>query len=238
MSFIRLCSTRLTTGLNGSRSVNPMLRVQPLVKTSRATMIGIDQMDPQIIKDKPKPWPYKTKRHFQYFHYLLDLDNTAARFDPNSKIVVIEGNKASGKEVVAQALAKHFGLHYMPEPDLEDMYINHNGFDYRSLNKWIDPKVQAVDERMYLEDPHHRGVHWMKMFFYKKRYEQYIDALAHLYNTGQGVILERSPYSDFVFTEAMNKSGYFSDNATDYYYRVRHATIYDLQRPHLVIYLD
>ncbi|CAG2100902.1 unnamed protein product [Medioppia subpectinata] len=240
MSFTRLlCSTKLINGLNcGLNGRSVLMRAEPLVKTSRATLIGVDQMDPEVMANKPKPWPYKTKRHYMYWHYILDLDVTAARMDCNSKIVVIEGNKASGKEVVAKELAKHFGMHYMPEPDLEDMYINHNGFDYRSLNKYLSPIVQAVDEKMYYEDPHHKGVHWMKMFFYRKRFEQYIEALAHFYNTGQGVILERSPYSDFVFTEAMNKCGYFTDNATDYYYRVRHRTIFKLQRPHLVIYLD
>jgi NADH dehydrogenase (ubiquinone) 1 alpha subcomplex subunit 10 len=35
-----------------------------------------------------------------------------------------------------------------------------------------------------------------------------MDALAHLFNTGQGVVMDRSPYSDFVFIEAMTKCGY------------------------------
>lgn len=42
------------------------------------------------------------------------------------------------------------------------------------------------------------------------RLSQYIDALAHLLSTGQGVILDRSVYSDFVFTEAMFSQGYLS----------------------------
>lgn len=37
---------------------------------------------------------------------------------------------------------------------------------------------------------------------------QYVDALAHLLNTGQGVVLERSPYSDTVFMDAMATKGY------------------------------
>lgn len=45
------------------------------------------------------------------------------------------------------------------------------------------------------------------MFF---RFSQYIDALAHVFSTGQGVVLDRSPYSDFVFVEAMFKHGYLS----------------------------
>jgi NADH dehydrogenase (ubiquinone) 1 alpha subcomplex subunit 10 len=37
---------------------------------------------------------------------------------------------------------------------------------------------------------------------------QYFDALAHLFNTGQGVVMERTPFTDFTFAEAMYKCGY------------------------------
>ncbi|XP_054168498.1 NADH dehydrogenase [ubiquinone] 1 alpha subcomplex subunit 10, mitochondrial-like [Oppia nitens] len=238
MSFIRLCTTRLIAGLNGARNGHQMLGIQSLVVNQCKTMIGVERMDPEVLKNKRKPWPYKTKPYYTYWHYLLDLDITPERFDQNTKIVVIEGNKASGKEVVAQALAKEFGLLYLKEPDLEEMYINHNGFDYRSLNKYIDELVHAIDEKMFYENPHHKAVQWLKMFYYYQRFEQYIDALVHLYATGQGIVLERSPYSDFVFTDAMHKCGFLNDDTRDFYFRLRHNTIYDLQRPHLVIYLD
>lgn len=42
------------------------------------------------------------------------------------------------------------------------------------------------------------------------RFSQYIDALAHVFSTGQGVILDRSCFSDFIFVEAMYKQGYLS----------------------------
>lgn len=37
-----------------------------------------------------------------------------------------------------------------------------------------------------------------------------MDALAHLLSTGQGVVLDRCVYSDFVFAEAMASQGYIS----------------------------
>lgn len=67
---------------------------------------------------------------------------------------------------------------------------------------------------------------------------QYFDALAHLLNTGQGVILDRSPYSDFVFMEAMVKSGYVSKQAKSVYYDIRNNVLDELLYPHLVLYLD
>ena len=214
MSVFRLCTTKLINGLKGQNG-GQVLRVRSLLRSQTATMIGVERKDPEIDKHKPKPWPYKTKRYWLMWHSMFDLDITSSRFDTNSKIIVVEGNIASGKEVVAKELAKQFGLYYMPEYDINDMYINHNGFDYRSLNKYVDELVQAVDEKMYYENPHHRGVQWLKFYYYKKRCEQYIDALAHLYNTGQGVVLERSPYSDFVFTEAMYKCDYLKSDGID-----------------------
>ena len=70
------------------------------------------------------------------------------------------------------------------------------------------------------------------------RYEQYVDALAHLLSTGQGVVLDRSCYSDFVFVEAMTKSNYLSKAARSAYYDIKKNTILELLKPHLVIYLD
>lgn len=37
-----------------------------------------------------------------------------------------------------------------------------------------------------------------------------MDALAHVFSTGQGVVLDRCVYSDFVFLEAMYSHGYIS----------------------------
>lgn len=59
-----------------------------------------------------------------------------------------------------------------------------------------------------------------------------------MFSTGQGVVLDRCPYSDFVFTEAMHSQGYLSKGAKSFYYDFRKNTIGELLRPHLVIYLD
>lgn len=46
------------------------------------------------------------------------------------------------------------------------------------------------------------------------RYSLYIDAVAEVLNTGKGVVLDRSPFSDFVFVEAMYQQGYLSKEGT------------------------
>lgn len=65
-----------------------------------------------------------------------------------------------------------------------------------------------------------------------------MDALAHVLSTGQGVVLDRSVFSDYVFVEAMNRANYISSGAKSVYYDVRKNTIEELLKPHLVIYLD
>lgn len=65
-----------------------------------------------------------------------------------------------------------------------------------------------------------------------------MDALAHVFSTGQGVVLDRSVFSDYVFVEAMNQANYLSAGAKSVYYDVRKNTIEELFKPHLVIYLD
>ncbi len=72
----------------------------------------------------------------------------------------------------------------------------------------------------------------------RSRFSLYIDALAHVLSTGQGVVLDRSVYSDYVFTEAMFNSNYISKGVRSVYYDLKDNTIGELMKPHLVIYLD
>jgi NADH dehydrogenase (ubiquinone) 1 alpha subcomplex subunit 10 len=48
------------------------------------------------------------------------------------------------------------------------------------------------------------------MIMIQLRYLQYVDALAHIMNTGQGAVLDRSYFSDRVFTHSMFDEGYIS----------------------------
>ncbi|XP_068250731.1 NADH dehydrogenase [ubiquinone] 1 alpha subcomplex subunit 10, mitochondrial [Palaemon carinicauda] len=54
----------------------------------------------------------------------------------------------------------------------------------------------------------------------------------------QGVVMERSVYSDFVFAETMAHFGYISKKALNLYHECRRMTVPLLMRPHLVVYLD
>merc|ERR1739838_1088711 len=90
----------------------------------------------------------------------------------------------------------------------------------------------------FLRDPSQRNAAGMQFEMYKLRLQQYIDALAHVLSTGQGVVMDRSVYSDFVFVETMAKFGFMSKGAQNVYYEVKKATVPQLMKPHLCIYLD
>ena len=49
---------------------------------------------------------------------------------------------------------------------------------------------------------------------------QYIDALAHIFNTGQGVVIERSPFSDWIYFDAAYNQGWIDKTTKTHYYKV------------------
>ncbi|KAK2850424.1 hypothetical protein Q7C36_009207 [Tachysurus vachellii] len=141
-------------------------------------------------------------------------ERTTPRLKENSKIFCIDGNLASGKGALAQKLADRLGMLYMPEPDVnyvdrmtkEKIPLDSSYNGNCSLEKfYLDPK--ASDGNSY------RLQSWM----YLMRLLQYSDAVEHLLTTGQGVILERSPFSDVVFLEAMSNQGYIRKQCKSFF---------------------
>ncbi|XP_019960605.1 NADH dehydrogenase [ubiquinone] 1 alpha subcomplex subunit 10, mitochondrial [Paralichthys olivaceus] len=162
-------------------------------------------------------------------------ERTTPRFNRFSKIISVDGNLASGKGAVAQKLADKLGMHYMPEPDTfyldkmtgekEPLPVDFNGMC--SLEKfYTDPK--AADGNSYR----------LQLWMYNMRLLQYSDAIEHLLTTGQGVIIERSPFSDMVFLEAMFKEGYIRKECVQHYNEVKGISICEFLPPHIVIYVD
>lgn len=184
---------------------------------------------------KPKPFDYVNKD----YTWLRSLfDRTTHRFDENSKIIVVEGPVAVGKTAFASALAADLGMKHFPEANMDIHYIRPNGCDLRMFDDKIPEDTRTFDHVNFNMTPTHRLAGNFQIMMYTARYSQYIDALAHLFNTGQGVVLERSPYSDFVFLEAMYARKYISRGVRSVYYELRGNTLEELMRPHLVIYLD
>uniref|UniRef100_J3JVZ9 NADH dehydrogenase [ubiquinone] 1 alpha subcomplex subunit 10, mitochondrial n=1 Tax=Dendroctonus ponderosae TaxID=77166 RepID=J3JVZ9_DENPD len=199
-------------------------------QSTRTITSRLDELPP-----KPKPWPYNEKPYtnLQYF-----FDKTTPRFDENTKLIIVEGPVASGKSKLAKEIAKSFGMLYYPEANLDMQYINPYGYDLRQLDSMLPPSCKSFDVMDFMRNPNHMLVARWQIEQYMIKVSQYIDSLAHLLSTGQGVVLDRCAFSDFVFVEAMYSQKYLSKPAYKKYYEFRRSTIDHLLKPHLIIYLD
>jgi len=169
------------------------------------------------------------------------FDKTAARLNENSKVIVVEGNIAVGKAEFAKHLSREFDLKYVgPTLDSRCFTGNDYRFDVRALDHLLPEGARSYDLKKFLTDKHpEKGtvgrllLSWFEMKFY-----DYTDALKHVLNTGQGVVMVRSAYSDLVFVDALKRMGYVSAPFVQYYMDYRNDSICELMKPHMTIYLD
>lgn len=185
--------------------------------------------------DRPKPYPYKDKC---YNVWQAIFDKTTWRFNENSKIIVVDGPLAAGKSDFGKALADELEMLFMPEPTLDRIYTNAYGYDLRQLDKDLPERCRSFENKHFLTNPKHDQVASFQIKMLYLRYSDYVDALAHLFSTGQGVVLERSVFCDSVFLETMYRFGYISKNARSYYHKLQYHVMPELLKPHLVVYLD
>lgn len=154
------------------------------------------------------------------------------------QVISVEGPIASGKSNFARELAEELEMLYVPNPSMDELYINEYGFDLRTLDDQLPEGAKSFDNKKFCLNPFHRLVGSYQMRMYQLKVIKYMDALAHLLSTGQGIVCVRSPFSDYVFLEAMMRSNYLSKGVRSAYYETRAHTITELLKPHLVIYLD
>lgn len=133
-------------------------------------------------KARPAPFPYKTKSYNFWRAWLQDT--TTHRFDENSKIIVVEGPIAAGKSAFAKSLAEDLDMLHMPEVTMDNLYINSYGYDLRKLDPELPVSARSYDEKNFCTEPNHENTANFQIIKYKLRYSQYVDALAHLMNTG------------------------------------------------------
>jgi len=218
-----------------ARSVTILSFPAPTVSIQKATIVSAKHLEKNPDSLPPFAW-YKEKFSFPRSCF----SNTTRRFNDNTRIIIVEGNVASGITDFSKELASELGMVHIPYPDMDWNYTNHYGIDRRP---YLMELPESNPERPYdisnfLQDPTHRNAINLQLKMYKYKYFLYMDALTHLLNTGQGAVVERSPYSDWIFIEAMYKFGYISRAALNFYYDVKKNTIYELLKPHLCIYLD
>jgi len=225
--------SNLTKGFSGT---NKLLAVAAINK--KAPSANINSKTSGNLETRLPPWNYQ-KYGFDYVHSLFD--GTTKRFNDNSKLVVVEGPPALGKTEFAKALAEELDMKFVPGFTMEDYYINGYGYDLRELDYKIQhERVKSYDEKKFAQDPlgQNGGLDRMLYQLHICRYMQYVDSLAHIFNTGEGVVTERSPHSDWVYFDAAYKQGWIDRTTKTHYYKMRNLTIDQVLRPNLIIYLD
>ncbi|XP_066543083.1 NADH dehydrogenase [ubiquinone] 1 alpha subcomplex subunit 10, mitochondrial [Hoplias malabaricus] len=175
-------------------------------------------------------------RNLRYGWWAYALgERTTPRFKENSKIFSIDGNLASGKGALAQKLADRLGMLYMPEPDVH--YLDKMTGEKALLDSAFNGNCSL--EKFYVDPKANDGNSYrLQSWMYLMRLLQYSDAIEHLLTTGQGVILERSPFSDQVFVDTMFQQGYIRKECVEHYKEIKNISICEFLAPHLVIYVD
>lgn len=184
---------------------------------------------------RPAPFPYEKK---QYTFLRALFDDVTPRMDENSKIIVVDGPPTGDKTQFAKELAEELDMLHIPPANLDEYYINGYGFDMRTLNHKLPVACRSFDIWQFLENPYHRDTCSLQLLMLRIRWENYARAIAHVFSTGQGVVMNRSIYSDFVFADTIAKHGFMTKLGHKYYHECRHNGMWEFIRPHLVIYLD
>ncbi|XP_029169104.1 NADH dehydrogenase [ubiquinone] 1 alpha subcomplex subunit 10, mitochondrial-like [Nylanderia fulva] len=196
----------------------------------------ISHKSKRVDRRRVPPFDYLNKEYgfwAQLFDPMVDRCS-----DENSKVIVVEGPIAAGKSKVAAKLAEEFEMIYLPPPTFDEFYITEYGYDLRSLDDRLSPSSQSCDVEKFLTDPHHPNVTMFQFHYFQFKFDQYITALLHLLSTGQGVVLNRSFYSDYIFATAMTNAGYMRPQALKFYTDVVDVAKLMMLRPHLIVYLD
>jgi len=198
-------------------------------------LASISQKAKRTNKQRLPPYDYLNKKYGQWAQV---FDPMIDRYDENTKIIVVEGPIAAGKSNVAAKLAKELDMIYLPPPSFDEYYITEYGYDLRTLDDRLSPSAQSCDVQKFLTNPYHPNVTMFKFHYLQLKYDQYITTLLHLLSTGQGIVLNRSFYSDYVFAKAMTNAGYMRSQALTFYLDTLRLMKLEMMRPHLIVYLD
>ncbi len=188
---------------------------------------------------KPPPFPYDT-REYHIGWYMLG-ERTTLRFDENTKVVVVEGAHAVGRNNFAKELAEELGMKHFPRVTMDMLYKSPYGeIDLRDYKYLYLDRCAPYDEKDFARDPAAVPGCLDRMTYqlYVLKFRQYVLALRHLFNTGQGVVLESNPYSDYCHLEAGYNAGWIERESKRWIQDGYRSTLHYLLRPNLIVYLD
>lgn len=193
----------------------------------------------EIDPNKPKPFPYEKDVDFRMIPGMFE--KTTYRFDENSKLIVVDGAHAIGKSKFAQELAQELDMIYVPYPRSDDWLVNSYGVDLRQFNDLMLPINQTYDEKDFARNPLgpvDGSSDRFHMDIFREKYRNHIHALRHIFNTGQGVVMEGTPYNDYAYLDAAYNQGWIDRNTRNVYKEMCRVSLHMLMKPNLYIYLD
>eukprot|EP01139_Manchomonas_bermudensis_P003017 Amastigsp_a7027_21.p2 type:complete len:313 gc:universal Amastigsp_a7027_21:1040-102(-) len=128
-------------------------------------------------------------------------------------LLILEGNISAGKSTLSRELGPLLGCKVFMEPTVTNPYLE---------LFYADPPKWALK---------------MQLWLLRQRYRMYIEALRHIYETGEGVILDRSVFSDAVFADQGLIDKVISPEGYAYYLELRTQMLRCLPVPHVTLYL-
>lgn len=171
-------------------------------------------------------WRY-FRLHSSYQHGKFSPSNstlTAAMIGLRSKesntatckpqLVIVEGNIGVGKSTLSCQLARKLNYRVFLEPSAKNPYL---------AKFYKDPNKYALK---------------LQLWIFKQRFRTYIAATKHVLQTGQGVLLDRSVFSDTVFAEVNFQQGTISSEGYEYYKDLKKKALQSVPIPHTTLYLD
>ncbi|XP_068715558.1 deoxyguanosine kinase-like isoform X1 [Montipora foliosa] len=145
---------------------------------------------------------------------MIGLKSTLQGTASPAQLVIVEGNIGVGKSTLACQLAKQLNYRVFLEPTTKNPYL---------AKFYRDPKKYALK---------------LQLWIFRQRFKTYVDATEHVLKYGQGVLLDRSVFSDSVFAEANYQHGTISQAGYDHYKQLREKSLEAMLIPHTTLYLD
>lgn len=140
--------------------------------------------------------------------------HATGRKGERQRLICIEGNIGAGKSTLAKDLAESLGALPMFEPVGENPYLE---------LFYGDPERYALE---------------MQFWLMSRRFEMHEEAIRHIWETGQSVVMDRSIYGDWVFAKKNWLDGNIEDVGYTSYLHHRETMSRYLLVPHVVVFLD
>jgi len=186
-----------------------------------------------------RPPPFPEKKNYGVFAQFYDRTNT--RMNANSRVIMLDGAHAVGKTDLAHKLADEFDMKVFEYPSMTKYYTDYYGVSLADYAGHLNPLNRPWDEKDFSRNPTGPLEGACDRYIvqdYVNVFYQYMLATAHLMNTGQGVIIEGNPWSHYAHLEAAFNQGWVERQTRTAYKDMTFRTLYYLQRPHVIIYLD